>query len=272
MKVAGFPGDGRLCYVIITYFAGRPLAPGLLIIYPEMKIVLIDSQLVFTQALKIALENSQPGLEVVETYPSTGHFMANFTADTPTVVITELGVNGRYDQGTESIFRLAQAGIKLIVLTSLDQHWLIRQYMKLGAKAFLSKSCSLDELLAAISQVEKGKLFLSDEIQEALWKGIRSGQPLMDDLTSIELAILEGLSRGVPLRTVADGLNISMIELKYHRRMLMVRFNTRHIADMIDLANRLGVIKTQAPGNQPGRPEKPAIKRGRNKRSDTDGE
>lgn len=208
-----------------------------------MKIALIDNHRIFTEALKENLLKSLPGLETISIYSSIEAFMARQSEETAQLIITELVFNGRYDKGADLIFS-AEPKADVIILTSMSDEWRIRSYMNLGAKAFLTKTCPFQELLDAIAQVRKGNLFLSQDIQDMLWAEITAGGPSLDNLSSIEKAILEGLSRDEPFKMIAKNLNISMIELKYHRRMLMERFNLKHFANLAALAKKPGVLST----------------------------
>ncbi|SDD86888.1 DNA-binding response regulator, NarL/FixJ family, contains REC and HTH domains [Dyadobacter soli] len=210
-----------------------------------MKIALIDSHLIFTEALKINLLNALPAVERVDTYTSIENFVARKNDYAPDIVISELSFYGKYDKGVDALFRAVSADTKVIILTSLNDDWLIRSYMRLGAKAFLTKTCPSQELITAIAQVRKGNLFLSEDVQKILSVGISTGTPSADYLSSIERAILEALSRDEPFRTIADNLNISMIEFKYHRRMLMERFNVKHFVSLVDLTKKPGFLKTR---------------------------
>lgn len=228
-----------------------------------MRIALIDSHQIFTEALRINLINSLPAIESIDHYSSIQAFTAQIRDTSPTLVITELCFNGKYDKGVDAIFRLTDKGTKIIVLTSLNDDWLIRSYMRLGAKAFLTKTCLSQELFTAIAQVKKGNLFLSEDVQNILSAGITTGAPSVDYLSSIERAILEALSREEPPKAIATQLKISMIELKYHRRMLMERFNMKHFADLVDLTRKPGFLKSETTENRPdtgARGGKPVIR------------
>lgn len=206
-----------------------------------MKIVLIDSHRIFTEALKENLLKSLPGLEAISIYSSIEAFIARPAEETAPLVITELVFNSRYDKGVDLIFS-AEPKADVIILTSMSDEWRIRSYMNLGARAFLTKNCPFQELLDAIAQVRKGNLFLSQDIQDMLWAELAAGGPSLDNLSSIERAILEGLSRDEPFKMIAKNLNISMIELKYHRRMLMERFSLKHFANLVALAKKPGIL------------------------------
>lgn len=214
-----------------------------------MKIALIDGHLIFTQALKATLLNSLPTIESIDTYTSIEHFTSSRDDNAPDIVITELCFNGKYDKGVDLIFPGSE-NTRVIILTSIHDDWLIRSYMKLGAKAFLTKTCLSEELFAAIAQVQKGKLFLSEDVQNILSAGITTGRASVDYLSSIERSILEAFSRDEPFKTIANNLNISMIELKYHRRMLMERFDVKHFVSLVEVAKKSGVVSGEARKNK----------------------
>ncbi|OJV12652.1 MAG: hypothetical protein BGO21_02595 [Dyadobacter sp. 50-39] len=204
-----------------------------------MKIALIDSHRIFTETLKVNLFKSLEELDAVSLYNSVEAFTVDQGNDPATLVITELVFNGRYDKAVDAIFS-AEPKPDVIILTSMSDEWRIRNYMNLGSKAFLSKNCPFQELLDAIAQVKKGNLFLSQDVQDMLWAEMTAGGPSLNNLSSIERGILEGLSRDQAFKTIANNLGISMIELKYHRRMLMERFNLKHFANLVALAKKQG--------------------------------
>lgn len=208
-----------------------------------MKIALIDSHRIFTETLKVNLLKSLPGLETINTYNSIEAFIAGQSQDPADLVITELVFNSRFDKGVDSIFS-AEPKAQVIILSSMSDEWRIRNYMNFGAKAFLSKTCPFQELLDAIAQVKKGNLFLSQDIQDILWAELAAGAPSVESLSSIERGILEGLSRDETFKVIAKNLNISMIELKYYRRMLMERFSLKNFANLVALAKKQESSKT----------------------------
>lgn len=211
-----------------------------------MKIALIDSQQIFSEALKTMLLNSLPGIESVDHYSSIEAFVTSVSYDVPNIIITEISFKGQHDKfALDSIFHLYQNNTKLVILTSLNDQGLIRNYMLQGAKAFLTKTCSYQELLDAITQIQKGNLFLSEDVQNLLLTGLQGGWPSADDLSSIERAILEGLSRDDSMKAIAEYLDVSLIELKYYRKMLMTRFNLKRYTDLVDLAKKPGFLKKQ---------------------------
>lgn len=216
-----------------------------------MQIALIDSHQIFTETLRINLLNSLPGAEFIQSYNSIENFLTCKGGHAPHIIITELKFNDRYDKGVDLLFT-AEPSAKVIILSSISDDWLIRSHMQSGAKAFLTKTCQFQELLDAIAQVRKGNLFLSQDIQNALSAAIATGKPSLNYLSSIERAILEALSRDEPVRKIAKNLSISMIEFKYHRKMLMERFGLRHFASLVELAKKPGFPKSEMTESQPG--------------------
>ncbi|ACT91348.1 response regulator [Dyadobacter fermentans] len=211
-----------------------------------MKIALIDDHQILSDALKVNLMHSLPEIESIHHFNSFEPYAAVADDSIPTIVITELAFNGRYDKGVDAIFRLNLKNTQIIVLTSLTDDWLIRSYMRLGARAFLTKTCQYKELLEAITQVRKGNLFLSEHVQNILLTRIETGGISAESLSSVERAIMEALSQEEPLKSTAQKLKISLIELKYHRKMLMTRFNVRNFADLVELARRPGFFTESA--------------------------
>ena len=54
--------------------------------------------------------------------------------------------------------------IKIIIFTMYKLNSLLKRIINMGIKAYIIKTCDRDELIFAINQVLKGKLYYSDEI------------------------------------------------------------------------------------------------------------
>jgi NarL family two-component system response regulator LiaR len=104
--------------------------------------------------------------------------------------------------------------IKILVLSSFQDHESVYAMLRNGAVGYLTKSSLADDLVDTIHAACRGKMIYSSEV------GARLGsppQPVVDfQLTDRELEVLVLLADGLTNQQSAQRLSISQSTLKYH--------------------------------------------------------
>lgn len=90
--------------------------------------------------------------------------------------------------GIEVLAKMKELEVELptIILTTFDEHELVLQSMKLGAKGYLRKDVSLESLNQAIEAVLAGDLWIQPAITNHVLKDNEFIQPKGDELREIE--------------------------------------------------------------------------------------
>jgi DNA-binding NarL/FixJ family response regulator len=115
-----------------------------------VRVHLADDHTMFRQGLEAILA-SREGVEVVGS-TSTGPEAATQVSTTqPDVVITELDMQLKTAQEVLEGIRGASPGSRIVVLTMFDNLRYLQAISKMGIDAYLHKSSSAEELLAAIN-------------------------------------------------------------------------------------------------------------------------
>lgn len=106
--------------------------------------------------------------------------------------------------------------------------------MKAGAWGYVSKVCSLDQLMAAIKRVAGGERNVKYGVGPA---GV--ARPV---LTRRELEVLERVASGWNSQEIAEHLSLDRRTVESHRERLMIKLDARNAADLVDRAYRLGYL------------------------------
>lgn len=107
---------------------------------------------------------------------------------------------------------------------------LVEQALNAGARGFLSKRCSPDELISAVRTVSAGGCYLTPEIAIKLAAGRQ------DPLTKRERQVAEKLAQGMAVKEIAVELGLSPKTVHVHRANLMEKLD---VSNDVELARRM---------------------------------
>ncbi len=134
---------------------------------------------------------------------------------------------------------------KIIGLTTYGQVSFITSMLRNGAKGYLYKNTSEQELATAIRTVHGGGQYLSAEVNNKLIaKATRSlpknGQ-LIPKLTRREKEVLELIMAESTNQEIADTLFLSISTVETHRMNLCAKLGARNTAGLVKNAIKLGL-------------------------------
>ena len=104
---------------------------------------------------------------------------------------------------------------KILILTSYLDNEKIYPVLDAGAKGYMLKTSSAEEILRAIRKVEQGELAIETEVSQKV-EYRKNHVELHDDLTARERDILALLTKGYENQRIADELFISLKTVKTH--------------------------------------------------------
>jgi DNA-binding NarL/FixJ family response regulator len=135
----------------------------------------------------------------------------------------------------------------IILSMHADESYIIRA-LAAGARAYLLKSATDEDLLPAIRAVAAGKPFFSpavagvlveDYIRRLQARGLTDS---FDLLTDREKEVLQLLAEGRSNKEVATQLNVGLSTIETHRANLMQKLNLHSTAEIVLYAVRKGII------------------------------
>lgn len=106
-------------------------------------------------------------------------------------------------------------GAQILILTSYLDNEKIYPVLDAGAKGYMLKTSSADEILQAIRKVAKGEIAIETEVSKKV-QYHRNHIELHEDLTARERDILGLLAKGYENQRIADELFISLKTVKTH--------------------------------------------------------
>jgi DNA-binding NarL/FixJ family response regulator len=141
--------------------------------------------------------------------------------------------------GVDAILKIREESpaARFIVLTTFDGDEDIFRSLQAGAKAYLLKGMTVEELLSTIEAVHSGKTRIAPSIAEKLAERV-SGQAL----TGRELAVLERIVAGRANKEIASDLNISEATVKTHINNLLGKLGVTDRTQAATVALQRGIV------------------------------
>jgi two-component system NarL family response regulator len=145
-------------------------------------------------------------------------------------------------EGVEAVRRIRELDPRalVIVLTTYDTDDEIASALKAGAKAYVLKDISADELVACIRKVLAGQTYLAPAAAAKLAEGVTRVQ-----LTPREMAALRLMADGKANKEIAAQLEISERTVKTHLAHLFEKLGVTSRTEAVKVATRRGLVRLE---------------------------
>ncbi|MDP2129029.1 MAG: response regulator transcription factor [Pseudohongiella sp.] len=206
-----------------------------------MKILLADDHVMFRHCVRNLLESA--GIEVVGEASDGADALRMVMDLQPDAIV--LDVNMPLQNGIEVAKEIRLAGLetRVIMLTMYDEDNSFLEAFRVGVQAYVLKTQASADLVRAVREVSRGRLYLSPELTAKLVEVYLK----QDDDGSVRLSfrerqILQLVAEGTITREIARMLNLSVKSVESHRSQLMKKLEATNIAGLVRHAVRLRVV------------------------------
>jgi DNA-binding NarL/FixJ family response regulator len=132
---------------------------------------------------------------------------------------------------------------EVLILTAHEDDQPIRDALDAGAKGYLFKSETGEQLVDGIKTVASHEVFLSDGASTALFRSIRRGKvDNPNPLTARERHILQLVVEEKSNKEIADALGISARTVESHRLNIMRKLSVDSIVGLVKYAIRQHIV------------------------------
>ena len=212
-----------------------------------MRILLADDHGIVRRGLKSLLE-SQPGLEVIGEAADGLEAVRLCGELSPDLLIVDISMplmNGI--EVASRAQKLEPAPGVIILSMHVDESYIMRA-LGAGARGYLVKDATDEDLIPAVRAVAAGKPFFSPTVAAVLMEDYvrqlraRGLSDSYDLLTDREREILQLLAEGRSNKEVAALLDVGLSTVETHRANLMQKLNLHNTAEIVLYAVRKGII------------------------------
>lgn len=232
--IAAVPYEGRRAPVHDS-LPPRPVSPA-----PAqlIRVVVVDDHPPVRRGIATLLAD-QPGIEVIAEGADGEDALRLVESMHPDVLVIDLRMPRL--GGVEAIASVAhQDGpTRCLAVTIFAQDELVLDALRAGARGYLLKDASGDELAAAIRTVHGGGIAIAPHVAGKLAAGVIA--PVR--LTGREREVLPLLSRGLSDKEIAADLGTSVKTANFHVANLLAKLGAQNRAEAIRLAYARGLLE-----------------------------
>lgn len=218
------------------------------------RVVLVDDQTLIRQGIRMLL-STEPGIEVVGEAANGAEALAVIEQVRPEVVLMDIRMPVMDGVAATREITRRRPEIGVIILTTFDDEEFVFEGLRAGARGYLLKDISSEEMAEAVRAVAKGGALIQPSItRKVLSEFARLSTPpassaaqhaaamLPEPLTERELEVLKCIAEGASNREIAERLVITEGTVKNHVSNLIAKLGVRDRTQALVKAQEIGII------------------------------
>ncbi|PYO02126.1 MAG: DNA-binding response regulator [Candidatus Rokuibacteriota bacterium] len=206
------------------------------------RILLADDHLIFRQSLKGLLERE--GFQIIGEAADGQEAVRRVRDLSPDVAVLDLAMpllNG-LDAAREIV--RASPRTRPILLTMHTEDPYVMEALRAGIKGYVLKTQPSTDLVQAIQEVSRGRIYLSPGISRTVVEAYLAKTELPPDpLSPREREVLQLVAEGKTTKEIARLLSVSVKTAENHRTRIMAKLDIHETAGLVRYAIRRGVIQ-----------------------------
>ena len=210
-----------------------------------IKILIVDDHVVVRDGLSTILKREKNFIVVGEAKNGL-EAIDQAVALEPDVILMDLRMPEL--DGVEAMRRIGSQdpNVKFIVLTTYDGDEYIFDAIEAGAKAYLLKDASREELFRAVRAVHRGDSLIEPGVAAKVLDRLAqlSRQAVQTEILSErEIEVLQLMAKGAANKEIAASLTISESTVKTHVANIYQKLEVSHRTEAVTQALQRGIIK-----------------------------
>lgn len=211
----------------------------------KRRILVVDDHMVVREGLKLIFETEE-NYEIVGEAENGEKALVLIEQLNPDLVLLDLSMPKM--SGLEVIKALNEKNnsVPIIVLTNYDDDNLIIEALSLGAKGYLLKDATREELIRTVDSAIRGEILLQPEISKSIFsykkEPDKSNNSFNIALTERELFILQAIARGCTNKEIAFDMGITERTVKAHLTNIFSKLKVSSRSEAVAVVIEKGII------------------------------
>lgn len=206
----------------------------------KVRIVVADDHPMLREGL-VAVLDTQPDFEVVGEAGGGTEAVEETRRLRPDVVLLDLEMPGLDGVGALERMRDERTGARTLVFTAFGDDERILGALRAGARGYLLKGASREEIFYAVRKVHEGATLLEPSLTAALLDRMdRERGP--NGLSGRELEVLRLVAEGLQNKELGARLSVSERTVKSHVSSLLTKLDAGNRTEAVSRARRGGLL------------------------------
>ncbi|KKK09989.1 MULTISPECIES: response regulator [Bacillus] len=211
------------------------------------QIVIVDDHFVVREGLKLILETDQR-FDVVGEAEDGAKGLDILKEKAPDLVLLDLNMPNMSGLEMLKEMQSLQLKVPVLILTTYNEEKLMIEGLQLGAKGYLLKDASRENLFYTIEAAIRGDILLQANVAAKVFESTEHQvtpthlKKEINMLTEKEMLVLQAVARGYRSKEIAFDMGISERTVKAHLTNIYQKLEVTSRAEAIKVAVELGVI------------------------------
>lgn len=215
---------------------------------PSIKIILTEDHQILRDGVKVLIASEN--IEIVGEAASGAELWKLLENETPDLILMDISLPDISGIELTREITHKKPEIKVLILSMYTDESFINQAIKAGAKGYLHKNTTREEMLTAIDSVYQGSDFYSENISKVILKSYIDKAKLKSDeianpkeiLSKREIEILKMFADGYINKEIADRLFISIRTVESHKNHIMQKLNLKTQVELVKFAIKHNLV------------------------------
>jgi two-component system invasion response regulator UvrY len=208
-----------------------------------VRIAVADDHMIVRRGMQLIIAK-RPGWTIPIEAATADELLENLRQVPVDVVVLDLVLRGRSGLDILAQIRREHPRTPVLILSSSPESESALTAIRAGARGYVQKDSSADEILDAIARVAAGKTWVSATVADQMATEIMhpAAREPHELLSARELEVFRSIARGVSMTEIAASLGISVKTASTYRTRILEKTGFRSNADIVVYAVRAKMI------------------------------
>jgi len=206
----------------------------------KITILIADDHKLIRETWAVIL-NSDPRFQVIAACGNAEEAVELARTKNPNVILMDINMSPVSGfEATQQIRKILPTS-KIIGVSMHSQPAYAKKMLQIGARGYVTKNSSKEEMINAILEVNEGKKYICEEIRNIISDQLldekENTTPNINMLTEREIQIINLIKQGQSSKEIALDLEISLKTVEVHRHNILKKLKLKNSASLVNFIN-----------------------------------
>lgn len=201
------------------------------------RILIVDDHTIVRTGIEFLLKKVIPSVEVFHSKTFNEVLLA-LRKDDFDLIILDIDIPGGNNVGMIETIRYKRSGIPILIFTGYNERIYGIPYLQAGASGFLSKDAAEEELSAAIFCIERGRRYVSPDLQQLMVESVVNNEGTVNGtisrLSPREVEVANLLTKGYGTAEISQMLHLQISTVSTFKSRIFAKMGVKNLVELIE--------------------------------------